>query len=314
MEKYCYFCTYIINININFIAMKRIFTMFLALILLTGGMVKAQQEKQMPQTSTTIVTDVITVNDAAQTGVTTSTFPLIEDFESGVFPPGNWTVINTHSNSDANWHLVEFETGGYGAEVLYYDSQMMDEWLISPTLNLSSVSGSVELSFDFLMSYYWMVDPYDGADLMVKISTDGGTTWNEVWKEENFGTFDNWTWYTVNLILNNLSGQSNVKIAFNFYGDDGAQVNIDNISLSPATGIQEIDPNQVKIYPNPSNGVVNIVAAETSHITIYDMVGKLIDSHYVTENEMLTIHQLSGLYVVKVETEKGISSYKLVIK
>ena len=109
-------------------------------------------------------------------------------------------------------------------------------------------------------------------------------------------------------------GQSNVKFAFHFYGNDGAQTVIDNVKVDYATGLREVDPNQVKIYPNPSDGIVNIVATEASHIAIYDMVGKLISTHRVDAQEVLTIQQASGLYIIKVETEKGISSYKLVIK
>ncbi|HNY63080.1 MAG TPA: T9SS type A sorting domain-containing protein [Bacteroidales bacterium] len=79
-------------------------------------------------------------------------------------------------------------------------------------------------------------------------------------------------------------------------------------------GIEEIDPNKVQIYPNPSEGIVNIVVEETAQITVYDMVGKLISTHHVDAQEILTIQQSSGIYIVKVETEKGFSSYKLVIK
>lgn len=241
-----------------------------------------------------------------------TTIPFEEGFEGDVFPPECWEVVNSHSSPTSNWHISAGSIGN-GAEVLWSDDSMMDEWLISPKFDFSAVTSSIELSFDIMMSYTWMVEN-EGADLFVKTSTDGGNTWNSVWREEDLGYFENWTYYNPKVNFNHLMGQSNVKFAFHFYGNDGAQTVIDNVKVDYATGIREVDPNQVKIYPNPSDGIVNIVATEASHIAIYDMVGKLISTHRVDAQEVLTIQQASGLYIIKVETEKGISSYKLVIK
>ncbi|HQQ21494.1 MAG TPA: choice-of-anchor J domain-containing protein, partial [Bacteroidales bacterium] len=241
-----------------------------------------------------------------------TTIPYTEGFEGDVFPPECWEVVNFHSSPTSNWHIAAGNTGN-GAEVLWSDDSMMDEWLISPKFDFSAVTSSIELSFDVMMSYTWMVEN-EGADLNVKTSTDGGSTWTNVWREEDLGYFESWTYYNPKVNFNHLMGQSNVKFAFHFYGNDGAQTVVDNVKIDYATGIREVDPNQVKIYPNPSDGIVNIVATEASHITIYDMVGKLISTHRVDAQEVLTIQQSSGLYIVKVETEKGISSYKLVIK
>ncbi|HQL70261.1 MAG TPA: choice-of-anchor J domain-containing protein, partial [Bacteroidales bacterium] len=242
-----------------------------------------------------------------------ATLPFSEDFESGVFPPTCWNVINTHTDANSNWHEAAAQEG-FGAEVQYTDAVMMDEWLISPTLDLSAASGDLHISFDFMCSYYWMVDPYDGADLMLKASTDGGATWTELWNEENYGTFENYTYYSVLLPFTAYAGEANVKIAFQFYGNDGAQTIVDNIVIDLGTNIENETINTVSVYPNPSNGLVNINVTENSVISVIDIAGRTVKSFNVKANEEVNFSQSAGLYIIKVESNGKVSTHKLVIQ
>ena len=158
-----------------------------------------------------------------------TTFPFTEDFTAGLVPPACWSEIIT--NTTENW---EYNTSGF-ANVEYDYSQ--NEWLVTPVLNFSTLTHPY-LKFDWMMSYYWGVDPYNNYDLICKVSTNGGATWDSVWSEAAEGTFSNWTWYTKTINLQAYAGQSNVKIAWQYLGDDGAQGAIDNIivdeSLAPS--------------------------------------------------------------------------------
>lgn len=237
--------------------------------------------------------------------------PFTEDFESGVFPPACWNVINTHPT--ANWHEGTSETG-FGAEVVYEDAEMMDEWLISPTMDLSAASGDLYVSFDFMTSYYWLVDPNDGADLMLKVSIDGGSTWTELWNEEDYGTFESFTWYPVFVAFTAYAGESDVKIAFHYNGSDGAQTMVDNVVLDLATSVNDNVTNLVSVYPNPSNGIVNVQVSETSVITIVDLAGRVVATYNANANETLSFTQAAGVYVVKVESNGQVSNHKLIIQ
>jgi hypothetical protein len=157
-----------------------------------------------------------------------------ENFEEAVFPPIGWTTINTHPTANSNWHrATDAVAGNSFAEVLYEDDVLMNEWLISPSIDLTNAT-EITLGFSFFTSYYWLVNPYDGADLFVKISTDGGDSWSTLWTEEDYGTFTSYVWYQVTLPLEAYAGESNVKIAFQFLGDDGAQSRFDDIFISAA--------------------------------------------------------------------------------
>jgi hypothetical protein len=160
---------------------------------------------------------------------------LTEGFESW-FPAG-WT--SDTSNANYTWYqtLGNVHDGSAAAE-LYNDPAMIfqDEWLISPTLDFSSSGADLSLSFWFMTSYYWHVNPFDNADLEVLISIDNGATWSPpLWTEDDYGVFTNWTWYQQTLGLSAYVGQSSVKIAFRYIGVDGAQLTIDEIQVADSS-------------------------------------------------------------------------------
>jgi len=52
-----------------------------------------------------------------------------------------------------------------------------------------------------------------------------------LWNEDAIGVFTNWTWYNAIVNLNAYTGQSDVKIAFQYYGYDGAEISVDDITV-----------------------------------------------------------------------------------
>ncbi len=239
--------------------------------------------------------------------------PYFEDFE-GEFPPVGWSFVNTHPISDSNWHQGEGNSSAGALEVFWVNSDLMDEWAISPTFDLSGVSSDIEFSFDFLASYIWQVEA-DGADIMVKVSTDGGTNWIQIWREEDFGVFENWVWSRATVPFTQFAGEPNVKFAFHYLGSDGAQVSIDNVKLDYATGINEdVSVNVASVYPNPSDGLVNVKVIEKSVVTVVDISGRTVGVYNVDANETLSFRQASGMYILKVLSEGKVSSHKLIVK
>jgi len=243
-----------------------------------------------------------------------TTLPYLEEFE-GAFPTECWTFVNNHADPTSNWHIDNYpDTGDPALNILWSDENMMDEWAISPVFDLSGITGEIALTFDFLMSYEYQVDPTNGADVMVKVTTDNGTTWTKIWQEEDYGTFENWTWYTATLPFSTYVGESNVKFAFHYLGNDGAQVMIDNVELDYATSVNDNVTNLVSVYPNPSNGIVNVQVSETSVITIVDLAGRVVATYNANANETLSFTQATGVYVVKVESNGQVSNHKLIIQ
>lgn len=173
----------------------------------------------------------------ASTSVTTI---LYEDFESGIMPPSGWTKVDGPSTpgdiDPAHWRIgdaTEAYAGDYAAVCPW--GYFLDEWLISPSLDFTNVT-SPALDFWWMSSYYWHVDPNDNGDLFVKVSTDGGSTWDQLWTFGNIGVWVSWTWYQTILDLSVYQGQPDVLIAFQVDANDNGFNHIDEINVTGESG------------------------------------------------------------------------------
>jgi len=78
------------------------------------------------------------------------------------------------------------------------------------------------------------------------------------------------------------------------------------------TIIEDVEKQNVSIYPNPSNGQIKINSSEKIiSISIFDISGKQIIQ--TENNEIDFFEQKSGIYIIKVKTEKDIYTRKILI-
>ncbi|WP_084466323.1 GEVED domain-containing protein [Kaistella palustris] len=159
---------------------------------------------------------------------------LSENFQTGTLP-ATWTVIQT--NTAETWH-VEDPLGGtdYRATVNYDPAPAaQNEMLVSPSLDFTGYANFV-LKAQIGLSYYWAVTPENNYDVFIKVSTDNGATWTQVWSEVDLGVFTNWVMNPVTVNLAAYAGKPNVKIAFQYVGNDGAALYVDNITVTVPAG------------------------------------------------------------------------------
>lgn len=154
-----------------------------------------------------------------------------EGFE-GDFPPTDWTQI---SNSAVTWALGDYSphTGSYYAHVEYDYNQ--DEWLLTPEMFLSEGT----LSFWSFGSLYWCKTTYDNCDLNVWIVVGevGGADDILVGKGDDAWT-TTWAWAQSTFNLTPLLPGGPVRIGFQYLGDDGTEIGLDDILLD---GTESLD-------------------------------------------------------------------------
>jgi hypothetical protein len=86
------------------------------------------------------------------------------------------------------------------------------------------------------------------------------------------------------------------------------------------TGIKDIVLNSVKLYPNPSNGLVklelNNVNNEELFVEVYNVIGKLVHKAQITENvtEINLTDMNAGIYYVSVRNNDSKKVTKLMIQ
>jgi hypothetical protein len=220
-----------------------------------------------------------------------------------------WTIEQFNANVTWVWNGLD----AYSCE---YDDALadQDEWLISPEFDLSAFSSeNLIAKFNWLGSYTWAVDPNENYDMLFKVSTDG-STWTTLWDETMAGVFTDWTEYLATVDITTYAGEASVIFAFNYVGNDGAQWLVNDFGVEIGTGVAENFSNQISIYPNPSNGLVNIAVTENSVVSIVDIAGRTIATYNVNANEEVNFTQSAGLYIVKVESNGKASTHKLVIQ
>ncbi|MGC9468910.1 MAG: carboxypeptidase regulatory-like domain-containing protein [Anaerolineae bacterium] len=154
-------------------------------------------------------------------------YPLHEGFELGVMPPTGWSTKIT--NPMKTWMVESWAAfnGTYGAAVPYGYAQ--DEWLIS-----SELTGDTGvLSFMSLGSTYWCRDTYDNCDVNLWIvvgDVGGGDDIFVAQVEDDWS--GSWWWTYSEYDLEGLLPGGPFRIGFQYLGDDGADVGLDDVLLS----------------------------------------------------------------------------------
>ena len=237
---------------------------------------------------------------------------LTENFESTAFPPSGWTIQST--NAAFTWVKTTGISGTNSAGVAYDpDLVPQNEKLISPSFSLMSVTNPV-LTFKSNFNPYWAITPNNNYDTIVKVSTDNGATWTQIWSENDItvATPAGFATYNISVPLTSLIGQGNVKIAFNYVGTDGAQWRIDDISITATTlGVSEAKvKNDLLVYPNPVQDAFKIelpkvYSKNNVNIEVVDMAGKKVKT-FESGKESYNVSDLpKGIYFIIISDNEN---------
>lgn len=242
-----------------------------------------------------------------------------ESFEGAEFPPDDWSQVIT--DSSFTWEKASsFPLDGqYFIHVLYDEfdtSKWQNEWLITKSINLVGYQTAI-LNFYFQMSKYWGIKPYDNYDLYVIAAADGINFTDTIWSEmsTDTSTWASWEWTNAQVDLTDYIDSSNLKLAFVYYGRDGAEASIDAISISTTGGLYDNYSDILQIYPNPVSDFLYLKAPINSQVNIYDLLGNEIYNGIINNNIYRIDFQNypSGIYIVQLK-DKNINKTIKIIK
>ena len=273
--------------------------------------------------------DMNTINDG-----TTSSFavfsvgtmaPIAQNFTSTTFPPADYTIVDADSDGK-NWARGSAGHAAAGSAYInfYSISATKKDDLILP---LADFTNTTNTSLSFWVAYRQYQAEND--KLQVDVSTNCGTSWTTKWTKQGSAlstgaaTTSNFTsptaneWRQETVDLSTYNGMNNVMIRFRSTSAYGNNLFLDDINLTGnITGYenQAID-KAVNVYPNPSNGSINITSAENSTIEVIDMLGNIVFSKsIVSDNEKLDLSNLAnGSYFVRISNDKNIITEKIVL-
>ncbi len=268
--------------------------------------------------------------------------PFTDDFESGNLLAKSWVIENP--DFDKTWDIIDVEGNGStkAAWMNFYDYIVppgQRDRMITPVLDLSMYDDPV-LMFDYA---YAKRHTSITDSLIIKVSDDCGDTWTRIFEggEDGDGSFathelmtdpfypetagdwcgNGWGADCALLDLTQWAGQGNIQVMFESYNYFGNNLFVDNILISPLTGITtNIQDETVRIFPNPTSGQVRIVVPDgigSARVSVIDTHGAVVADfdvqHGGTVNTNLAEYG-SGVYFIRVTGDAGTQVGKVMVR
>ena len=271
--------------------------------------------------------------------------PILESIEDINFPEvdadenQNWTI--SAPGNDDSWERTTAAASAGSASLRIKSNDFTDNAgkhiLYSPNIDFSEVNTPAKIKFKVA---YAKRNPGSDDRLEVSLSRNCGSSWARRFNKtsDDLATVsgnqifdfipsgDEWEEYEIN--VNSWVGDENVKVKFEFSGDNGNYLYIDEI-LFPGEGLS-VDENPLEnmdmnIYPNPSDGNATLEFALNNNtdiqIRVQNIVGKEIASinqNFETGNHSIQLNDLcgkleSGIYLIQIESKGFSKTEKLII-
>jgi len=262
--------------------------------------------------------------------------PFNEGFEAATFPPTDWSY--THFNKNLYMQRVNNASGmGLSTACMKMDnySGSMDitgqlDYLITPPVDLSSAASGTELGFNVAYRQY---NSGSTDALHVKVSTDCGDTWNEIYNKQG-ATLSTGTpttsaftptasqWRLEQVDISSVIGQPEVLFMFETESNWGNNVYIDDVQISAEVGIHEQPSIAFSLFPNPANDEARLDLGNGQgpvEVSIMDAAGRIVITlrpSATSSNSTIQI-PLTGLadgtYTVVVRTSNAVGTKPLVV-
>ena len=247
---------------------------------------------------------------------------LAENFEAGGFQDG-WS-FHGPDGGPSGWGVRDDASGfGFGTYAMAYDNYNIDlggarDAVWTQKLGLVEAQ-NLDLYFEVSYARY---DAVYSDTLAVLVSTDCGSTWNEVFVKggEELATApdfqdpfvpqaDQWRGEWVN--IQQLIGEPEWIIAFENRGHYGNVIRVDNINLAPLWfGMEEpAIPGELNVFPNPAQDRLHVRAthlAAPGALRIRDAAGREVRATTVRASSgawsgSLDVSGLAdGVYILKL--------------
>ena len=165
-------------------------------------------------------------DDYADVVVTEDMVLYSEDFNAA-WLPANWSV-QSKTGATETWYRDEYNMAAIDPDELVHQN----EWLFTPSYDLSGQTTPTHMIFDFETSYTFCVQ-YPHFNVDVYSSKDDGETWSSIWNLRDSGLYSDWTRTQAKVVIPDAyQGQTAVRFAFVYTGDTGgAQFAMDNLRI-----------------------------------------------------------------------------------
>ena len=152
-----------------------------------------------------------------------------------------------------------------------------------------------------------MEDGASSIDSVPLLNGDLTFVWNKCWYAEPYYTCDE-----ISFVIKDKDG----NVIYESEGEmqAGVFMTFNNDCTLDITETIVEDENVV-IYPNPTDGMINISAHNISEVRVYNMVGQEVETFVTDENQCIIdmSNYNDGVYFVRIKTEDEIITKKIIL-
>ena len=224
--------------------------------------------------------------------------PLLQGFESPTFPTDlsypdkNWVIAGT---SSLKWERTTVANATGTACLRLRNTSIASgsvNTFTTPNIDMSNINTPINITFKVA---YAQKDNTSSDKLRILVSKNCGNTWQPRYSRIGVGLSSNggayvtstfiptatqWKDETVGISV--LANSLNTLIQFEFTSGDGNNIYIDDINITGALGIEDLNNviTEFQVYPNPVSydSYVSFFLNEgkNTQYTVYDMIGKAV--------------------------------------
>ncbi|MCF8219044.1 MAG: choice-of-anchor J domain-containing protein [Bacteroidales bacterium] len=227
-----------------------------------------------------------------------------------------WTFIDGNDDGTIPQFLDAGTSSAHSGNMVVYvpgGSVKQDEYVVSRCLNL-------EAGKTYQMSYWHAAGSFIGTPIPEDVQIVMGTSPDPAsltTMVADLGSVDV-TSFTKKAHDIQVDNDGVYYIAFHITTDSPYYYLLDDISISDVTSVEENISDQMSVFPNPTNNILNIEAGELTieNVQIYNTMGQLMHSKDVnTNNIQLDVETYeSGMYFIQMLTDKGTVTKKFQVK
>ncbi|MGB1184568.1 MAG: M43 family zinc metalloprotease [Schleiferiaceae bacterium] len=234
-------------------------------------------------------------------------------FEFNTVPNGTWHVDNPDGDQ------IKWQRNGFNASEGNY-SVKLDNFNNTASNTDAIITDKIIVdratAMNFTFKYAVASRPGAGTDqIVVSVSDDCGASWNSVrtilgpqlYAAINKATAWNPTsannWRTGTANLNDYAGGDPIMVKIDFISGGGNNAFLDEFSLNVTLNEEELDAEQIALYPNPSNGTFTVDGLPTG--TAYQILavdGRLLQEGQLGTSGTIRTNAAAGYYIFQAGT------------
>jgi hypothetical protein len=269
--------------------------------------------------------------------------PVSEGFESSVLETGTGysREVSTGLFVDGgvpinNFGVVDGPSYSYGSHGGFGNSDRLIRarlFSISNGTKMSFILDKINTTTGTTLTFDHAYRQYQTENdrLKVRVSTDCGATWTEVFNEAGASlatttpSTNSWNspeanaWQANVVDLTAYDNTNDLVVEFEITSAFGNNMFLDNINISAAAGIEEANEASFSIFPNPAidEFTVSLTDAGQSVIEVIDVQGKIVSTQTVAGASNILINTEdfgAGLYTVVVKNDNGVAVQKVIVQ